>query len=352
MVEINRAGINYADNIVDNVLSFNGSESWAISSGTGTAIIENTLSYEGNSCLRIENNTPSNDIVATNTIQNTVIPRVGNYDLSFYLRKKEADYIINGNVKIFKNAALLDTQSFSLGSETTSEDKNSVWVRFTTNEDYSFVTGDVVTFTFQIDGDAGTPPSIVQLFIDGFMLYNKERQQLAPPVYSLPSSTKEGLEKIHGFFDYNDSGTIIPVTVAGSPVAITNNGLGSNTIKIYAPEGVTDIWDSTLDVFDWSQLNLGDTIDIRLEFVLDTSSVNTQIEVCLHLGTGGGAYQIPFLGETNFKNTGTRTLSVYNSIYLGDLNTLNNGGQFRITTDKDCSITSNGWYCKIIRRTI
>lgn len=154
----------------------------------------------------------------------------------------------------------------------------------------------------------------------------------------------------HGFFDYNDSGASISVTVAGSPVVLTNDEAGAFTNKTYPPDGVTDVWDSTLDVFDWSELSLGDTIDIRLEFELTTISVNTEIKVDLHLGTGGSSYTIPFIIESNFKNTGTRTVSKYNGIYMGDLNTLDNGGRFKITTDKDCSVVVNGWYCKVVKR--
>lgn len=151
-----------------------------------------------------------------------------------------------------------------------------------------------------------------------------------------------------GFVDYNDSGGSISVTVAGSPVVIPNDGAGAFTIKTYLPNGVTDIYDE-VDSFDWSQLKLGDMVDIRLDLVLTTTSVNTEITIKLHLGTGGGAYTIPFITETNFKNTGSHDLIRFNGIYMGDNNTLDNGGQFKISTDKDCSIVVNGWYCKIIR---
>lgn len=153
-----------------------------------------------------------------------------------------------------------------------------------------------------------------------------------------------------GFADYNDSGTSIPVTSGSSPVSITNDAAGSFTNKTYLPLGVTDVWDTSINKFDWSELKLGDMVDIRLEFVLTTTSVNTEIEVDLHLGTGAGSYLIPFIVEQNYKNTGTRTVSRFNSIYIGDTNTLNNGGQFKISSDKDCSIVVNGWYCKIIKR--
>jgi len=154
----------------------------------------------------------------------------------------------------------------------------------------------------------------------------------------------------NGFFDYNDSGSSISVTAAGSPVSMTNDAAGAFTNKLFPPIGVTDVWDSSTNMFDWSELKLGDMVDIRLEFLLTTLSVNTSISVELFLGTGAGSYSIPFISSRDYKNVATRTVSRYNGIYMGDLNTLDNGGQFKITTDKDCSIVVNGWYCKVIKR--
>jgi len=156
-----------------------------------------------------------------------------------------------------------------------------------------------------------------------------------------------------GFADYNDlatQSTPLVVTVAGSPVSLTNDGLGAFTNKTYLPTGVTDVWDTSTNMFDWSDLSLGDMVDIRLDIDLITASPNTEIKVDLHLGTGGGAYTIPFITDKDFKNVGTHKENRFNGIYMGDANTLNNGGQFMITTDKDCTVKVNGWYVKIIQR--
>jgi hypothetical protein len=154
-----------------------------------------------------------------------------------------------------------------------------------------------------------------------------------------------------GFVDYNDSTTAgTPISLsAGVPTVLTNDGAGSFTNKTYLPTGVTDVWDE-VDSFDWSELELGDMLDIRMDVFLTTSSPNTTVEVDLHLGTGGGAYTIPFVTDADFKDAGTHTINKYNGIYMGDTNTLNNGGQFKITCDKNSTVVVNGWYVKIIRR--
>ena len=156
-----------------------------------------------------------------------------------------------------------------------------------------------------------------------------------------------------GFFDYNDLATATtPITITGGAgfILLPNDELGSFTNKTYAPANVTDIWDATGNVFDWTELELGDTVDIRLDLELVTTSANTQIDVDLFLGTGGGAYQIPFVVEQNFKSAGTYKLNRFNSLYMGDSNTLDNGGTFQAKADNTCTIKVNGWYVRIIRR--
>lgn len=154
-----------------------------------------------------------------------------------------------------------------------------------------------------------------------------------------------------GFVDYNDSTTAgTPISLsAGVPTVLTNDGAGAFTNKTYLPTGVTDVWDE-VDSFDWSDLEVGDMLDIRMDIVLTTGSPNTTVEVDLHLGTGGSAYTVPFVTDADFKDAGTHTINKYNGIYMGDTNTLNNGGQFKITCDKNSTVVVNGWYVKIIRR--
>lgn len=154
-----------------------------------------------------------------------------------------------------------------------------------------------------------------------------------------------------GFYDYADNATqTTPISVtAGVKTLIENDGLGAFTNKNYPCVGVADIYDGSSDSFDWSGLALGDIIDIRLDIEVTTTSPNTDIQVYLELGTGAGTYQIPFI-FTQVKGTGAKPLNRFNGIYMGDANTLNNGGKFYIEADEDVTVKVNGWYCKVVRR--
>ena len=166
-------------------------------------------------------------------------------------------------------------------------------------------------------------------------------------VSSLPSDNFSG-----GFFDYNDlatASTPIVVTGGGGFVKLTNDEAGPQTLKTFAPNGVTDVWDAANDEFDWSDLSLGDMVDIRVDLLVTTSSPNQTVDVRLFLAVGGSEYSIPF-EEAFVKTSGANVINRYNGIYLGDTNTLNNPGEFRIASDGNATVIVNGWYCKVIKQ--
>lgn len=155
-----------------------------------------------------------------------------------------------------------------------------------------------------------------------------------------------------GFFDYNDLATQttpIAVTQATSPVKLTNDEAGSFTLKTFAPADITDIWDSITDEFDFSELALGDMIDIRLDLEVTTTQPNQEVTVDLRLAVGGGEYTIPFIHDS-FKTAETHKLVKFNGIYMGNTDTHENPAYFEVSSDDDCTVKVNGWYCKIVRQ--
>lgn len=155
-----------------------------------------------------------------------------------------------------------------------------------------------------------------------------------------------------GFADYNDAATgTTPINVPGTltDVDITNDELGSFTNKGFLPTGVTDVYDATTNQFDWSELKLGDMVDIRLDLDVTTSSPNQLVEIDLVVAVGGSQYSIPFV-DNAFKSAGAQRVNRYNGIYLGDTNTLNNPAKFVIRSDDTATVRVNGWYVKVLVR--
>lgn len=159
-----------------------------------------------------------------------------------------------------------------------------------------------------------------------------------------------------GLLDYNDLATATtPITITGwaAAVPLTNDELWPFTNKAYKPVNVDDVWDTSNNRFDFSDLKLWDMIDIRLDVELTTTSVNTEIEIDLIMAEWTGwEYSIPFVTRQNFKTAWTYLINRFNGIYMWDLSTLNNFAKFKMSSDKTCTVKVNGWYCKVIQRAV
>ena len=157
------------------------------------------------------------------------------------------------------------------------------------------------------------------------------------------------VKPLFGFWDYNDLATAsTPLNASsGVPLALTNDEAGAFTNKTYKPEGTTDIWDAVGGVFDFSELSLGDTVDIRLDVSVTTTGANQNVDLYLELGQGGSAYPILF-DTVLVKSASTKQIVSFSSVYMGDNNTLNNAAQFFILTDGNATVTVNGWYVRVV----
>jgi hypothetical protein len=155
-----------------------------------------------------------------------------------------------------------------------------------------------------------------------------------------------------GWQDFNDLATTttpIDLAVSGTFYPLTNDGAGgfTNTAYKIADHGL--IWDTVAGAFDFSDLSLGDTVDFRLDFTV-TVAANTQITTRLALGTAGGAYTLQ-VDNAFFKTGGTYQITTWYSIYMGDTNTLDNGGVFEVATDgTNDDLVVNGWYVRTQER--
>ena len=156
-----------------------------------------------------------------------------------------------------------------------------------------------------------------------------------------------------GWADYADVATTgSPISVTASPTVLTNDGLGVDTNTSYLPvggNGVTQLWNTSSNGFDFSDLDVGDMLDIRMDISVIIASNNTAIDVDLHMGAGGTVI-VPFISQQNFKTTGTFEVIRYMGLYIGSTDVRDNLAQLKISSDNNCTCIVNGWYIKATRR--
>ena len=148
-----------------------------------------------------------------------------------------------------------------------------------------------------------------------------------------------------GIMDYNDALTAVtPITLAsGVRTKLTNNELGGFTNKTYKPDTVTDLWNASTNRFDFSELNLGDVLFIRIDVTPTTGGANSEVELELDLAIGGSPYTLP-VHQGSYKASGAQSAIARTfMIYMGDTNTLNNPAELYMTADSASSVIVNGW---------
>lgn len=158
-----------------------------------------------------------------------------------------------------------------------------------------------------------------------------------------------------GWYDYNDLATQttpIALSVAGTKYDLTNDKLGPNTNIGFGLSGVTDIWNSGTNRFDFTGLTIGDTVDMRTDVLYTTTAVNTAVSLELELGTGtGSAFAVPFAIQQNFKTAGTYQIVINRSFYIGSSLVKDNPARLRIFADTTgSSVKVNGWFTRILKR--
>ena len=157
-----------------------------------------------------------------------------------------------------------------------------------------------------------------------------------------------------GVWDYNDattSTTPIALTLANTDYELTNDGAGTFTITTYKLADVGEIWNVSTNRFDWSGLSLGDTVDIRTDITWTSAGANQTLTLALELGVGGTPYTIRWINDHLEKTAGAHRFTLWNSVYMGDANTLNNPARWLAQSDSTgTTIEVAGWYIKALSK--
>ena len=152
-----------------------------------------------------------------------------------------------------------------------------------------------------------------------------------------------------GYAVYDDSRASTLTLTAGVLTVVPNDALGTNTTNAYLPLGVTNLWNAATSSFDFSELSVGDTVEIRIIVQPTTTNNNTEIELDLYLGSGGTQYKVPFITTQNFQFSGLYEATRYTSFPIRDEDTRTSPAQFKAKADKNCTLQTDDFFVKVTR---
>ena len=157
-----------------------------------------------------------------------------------------------------------------------------------------------------------------------------------------------------GYFHYNDVATsTTPLVVLPTiPKKLTNDTLGAYTNVDERPYGVSaNLWDGTLNQFDFSSLSIGDMVQLRVDLLVTTTSANQNVSIYAKFGVGT-ANEYDLLISHSLVKTITTDLQVVESCIFSIDNTdwRDFPAELYILSDDDATVQVNGWYIPIIKK--
>ncbi len=150
-----------------------------------------------------------------------------------------------------------------------------------------------------------------------------------------------------GFFDYNDADTQVNNVslLDGVWTDVPNDGAGAFTNTTYKPSTVNTLLDTNTGYLDFTELTLGSTVLIRIDFVVSPQVNNSVLECRYELGDGSGLYALEVFRQRLDQGSGINYPSQKQSfyIYMGDTNTLDNPGKLQVRlVGSDGTLINNG----------
>lgn len=154
-----------------------------------------------------------------------------------------------------------------------------------------------------------------------------------------------------GWWDYNDAATAsapISLEVAGTYYVMTNDGAGANTITAFRPDGLSPIWDVATNRFDFSELRVGDVVDLRLDFDITIAGNNREIKTRIVVAEGSATEFSLELDVRQFKTAGLYHFIVLATGYIGSEDVRDYPARVEMTSDVGGdTVVVNGWFAKL-----
>lgn len=147
------------------------------------------------------------------------------------------------------------------------------------------------------------------------------------------------------------NGDQTPIQIeAGVETKLTLTTTGGSEVEDYLPLGVSGLWDSVNSQFDFSSLEIGDMVDLRVDGSLTNSGFNESFTLNLQVGIGSpGEFTLPF-ASGNRLFAGTAPVSRYNGIFIGSDNAKSFPAELRVLTTDAAEGFLIDIYIKVLKR--
>ena len=161
----------------------------------------------------------------------------------------------------------------------------------------------------------------------------------------------ENLRKFNGHYDYNHGGSSQSLT-SGGWVQLLNDGTGIYTDETQKPTGDGIRYNVSTGQFDFSELKIGDVVELRFDVTYTTTVANTEIDARMNMAIGhANNYQIPIRATLNYKTLGVQApLKSSIKISMDNQFTIDYPAQVEVFCENNMSVVVTGWKVFVNKR--
>lgn len=153
-----------------------------------------------------------------------------------------------------------------------------------------------------------------------------------------------------GFIDYNDLATqSVPLAYTTGDLQITNDWAGPYGSSANAPMGITQLWNTSTNQFDFSKLSIGDEVTLRFDLLVTTSAPNQVTKVFCTFDIWGTPFSLT-LDHQYFKSAWSYNVVETEMFHIGSAGMKNNPGRMYFNSDANATIKVNWFVISVKRR--
>lgn len=148
------------------------------------------------------------------------------------------------------------------------------------------------------------------------------------------------------FEDTATTGTPITMPAANTWYDLTNNGLGLLTTTVPQISGVGPLWDTSGQVFDFTSLDVYDSLSFRFDITVTTPGANNVVKCRLAFGPSFGFANN--FQETGYKSAGPHQIFREFSFAMFNTATRDNSAKFQVSCDQaGATAVVAGWKTEV-----
>lgn len=159
----------------------------------------------------------------------------------------------------------------------------------------------------------------------------------------------ESRVRLMGWRDWADTTTAgTPITVAPSTwVNLTNDGAGTYTNTAHGLPGTNFDWSVASQVLNFTQYQVGDTVDLRVDANITTTGANQIVKWRLYFNAGGSPFSLES-AEQLYKTSGAKHVVQMFSFYLGSDDVKDSTTRIQVWSDSDATLVVNGFFIRVV----